>query len=143
MKESEIVIALDQGTTSCRAIAFDHSGQVQGIAQKPLAQHYPQPGWVEHDADEILRTQVSVLHEVMAGSRLQAAQIKAVGITNQRETVVLWDRLTGKPVHPAIVWQCRRTAPMCTESNIKALEPQVMARTGLRMDAYFLATKIR
>ncbi|MGI6298610.1 MAG: glycerol kinase GlpK [Saccharofermentanales bacterium] len=143
MKEFEIVIALDQGTTSCRAIAFDRSGNVQGIAQKPLAQHYPQPGWVEHDADEILRTQVSVLHEVMAGSRLQAAQIKAIGITNQRETVVLWDRLTGKPVHPAIVWQCRRTAPMCTELKNKGLEPQVMARTGLRLDAYFSASKIR
>ncbi len=143
MMESEIVIALDQGTTSCRAIAFDSSGQVRGIAQKPLTQHYPQPGWVEHDATEILRTQISVLHEVMAGSRLQAAQIKAIGITNQRETVVLWDRLTGRPVHPAIVWQCRRTAPMCTELKNKGLEPQVMARTGLRLDAYFSASKIR
>lgn len=139
----DVVIALDQGTTSCRAIVFDRQGRTQGMAQKPLTQHYPQPGWVEHDPEEILRTQISVLNEVMAGSRIHTDQVKAIGITNQRETIVLWDRQTGRPVHPAIVWQCRRTVPMCTALKERGLEPQVMARTGLRLDAYFSASKIR
>jgi glycerol kinase len=143
MMEPNYVIALDQGTTSCRAIIFDEHGMIRGGAQKSITQYYPQPGWVEHDPEEILRVQIAVLHEAIAGAGIKYERIRAVGITNQRETVVLWDRETGKSIHRAIVWQCRRTAPLCSELKARNLEPMVMAKTGLRLDAYFSATKIR
>lgn len=141
--ESNYIIALDQGTTSCRAIVFDEKGSICGIDQKPITQYYPRPGWVEHDAEEILRTQTAVLHEAIRAAHIAPERIRAIGITNQRETVVLWDRETGRPVHRAIVWQCRRTAPFCAQLREQKLEPVVMAKTGLRLDAYFSATKIR
>lgn len=139
----DVLIALDQGTTSCRALVFDGKGSVLGIAQQPIVQYYPQPGWVEHDPEEILRVQMAVLYEAIGKAGIQPERISAIGITNQRETVVLWDRETGQPVHKAIVWQCRRTAPYCQALKDRGLESLVMARTGLRIDPYFSATKIR
>lgn len=141
--ESNYIIALDQGTTSCRAIVFDEQGAIKGTDQQPITQYYPRPGWVEHDPEEILRVQVAVLREAVRTADIRPERIRAIGITNQRETVVLWDRETGRPVHRAIVWQCRRTAPFCTALKEQKLEPMVMAKTGLRLDAYFSATKIR
>jgi len=137
------IIALDQGTTSCRAIIFDAKGSIVSIKQKPITQYYPHPGWVEHDAEEILRVQIEVLHDVIRTAGIRQESIRGIGITNQRETVVLWDRETGRPVHRAIVWQCRRTAGVCEALKAQGFEPMVMAKTGLRLDAYFSATKIR
>lgn len=137
------IIALDQGTTSCRAIVFDEKGTTIGIRQKPITQYYPAPGWVEHDPDEILRVQTEVLHEVIEAFDIPVHRIRALGITNQRETIVLWDRETGRPVYRAIVWQCRRTAAFCQDLIEQGLEPEVSKKTGLRLDAYFSATKIR
>ncbi len=141
--DSNYVIALDQGTTSCRAIVYDESGTTKGIKQKPFTQHYPFPGWVEHDPEEILRVQIEVMRDVIAENGIRADRIRALGITNQRETVVLWDKETGQPVYPAIVWQCRRTAPICQGLIERGHEPDVIKRTGLRLDAYFSATKIK
>jgi len=118
----DVLIALDQGTTSCRALVFDGKGSVLGIAQQPIVQYYPQPGWVEHDPEEILRVQTAVLHEAVGQAGIRPERISAIGITNQRETVVLWDRETGRPAHRAIVWQCRRTAPFCQALKDKGLE---------------------
>jgi len=105
------VLALDQGTTSSRALVFDSQGRIVGVGQHEFTQHYPQPGWVEHDANEIWQTTLQAAHEALARARITSADIAAIGITNQRETTVLWDRHTGEPVHRAIVWQCRRTGP--------------------------------
>src|SRR5688572_32999167 len=107
------ILALDQGTTSSRAIVFDQAGEIVSVAQKEFNQHYPQPGWVEHDPEEIWSSQLDVAAEALTELKLKPADVAAIGITNQRETVVLWDRETGKPVHPAIVWQDHRTAPLC------------------------------
>ena len=137
------VLALDQGTSSSRSIVFDAQGRVASLAQRELRQHYPQPGWVEHDPDEIWDTQLATAHEAIAQAGLQPADIAAIAITNQRETTVLWERRSGRPVHPAIVWQDRRTAPYCAQLRAQGLEPQVQHTTGLRIDPYFSGTKLR
>jgi glycerol kinase len=137
------LLALDQGTTSSRAIVFDASGAAIGIAQKEFTQHYPRSGWVEHDADEIWATQLSVATEALTRARIEARDISAIGITNQRETTVVWDRATGRPIHNAIVWQDRRTAGFCDELRAAGAEAEVSRRTGLRLDPYFSGTKLR
>lgn len=139
----QYILALDQGTTSSRAALFDHKGNLVSVAQKEFRQIYPQAGWVEHDAQEIWSTQAGVVAEAMAKLGLQAADIAAIGITNQRETTVVWDRHTGKPLHNAIVWQDRRTAGFCDSLKQRGLEDMLRARTGLPIDAYFSASKIR
>jgi len=136
-------MALDQGTTSSRCIVFNHSGQIISAAQKEFTQIYPQAGWVEHDADEIYAVQTAVAHEALTSAGLTAADIAAIGITNQRETTILWDRKTGKPIYNAIVWQCRRTAPLCDKLRREGFEEIVQSKTGLKIDAYFSATKIK
>lgn len=137
------VMALDQGTTSSRCIIFDKAGQVKSMAQKEFTQIYPNPGWVEHDPMEIWSTQFSVAAEAMAKLGIDAGEIAAIGITNQRETTIVWDRNTGQPVYNAIVWQCRRTADMIDELKKKGLEPYIRETTGLIPDAYFSGTKIK
>lgn len=135
-------MALDQGTTSSRAIVFDPAGWVVASAQKEFRQHFPQPGWVEHDADEIWSTQAGVMTEALGRARLRPADVAAVGITNQRETTVVWDRATGEPVCNAIVWQDRRTAPMCDRLCADGLDEMIQRKTGLVIDAYFSGTKV-
>jgi glycerol kinase len=137
------ILALDQGTTSSRAILFDHDGKIVNIAQKEITQIYPKAGWVEHDAMEIWGTQIGVAREVIETYGIRPEAIAAIGITNQRETTVIWDKNTGKPIYNAIVWQCKRTADMCSELKARELEPYVRANTGLVIDAYFSATKIK
>jgi len=137
------ILALDQGTTSSRSILFDRTGSIVGLAQKEFKQHYPQPGWVEHDAHEIWETQLGTLVEVLAKGRIQPQQIAAIGITNQRETTVIWDRATGEPIAPAIVWQDRRTAELCDTIRSQGKAPLLQEKTGLILDAYFSATKIK
>ena len=136
------ILALDQGTSSSRAILFDDAGSVLAVAQTPFAQAYPADGWVEHDAEEIWQTTLAVAREALAEGGVAAQDLLAVGITNQRETTVLWDRTTGLPVAPAIVWQDRRTAERCEALRAAGLEPQVMAETGLCLDPYFSGTKV-
>jgi glycerol kinase len=137
------LLALDQGTTSSRAILFDRSGRIRQVAQKEFQQHYPQPGWVEHDPEEIWSSQYGVLAEVLAKAGCTTRDIAAIGITNQRETVVVWDRTTSRPIHPAIVWQDRRTAGYCDELKARGLSALIAERTGLVIDAYFSATKLK
>jgi len=137
------VVALDQGTTSSRAIVFDRSGGICGVGQREFPQYYPKPGWVEHDPLEIWSSQQEVLHEALKAAGIGAGQVAALGITNQRETTILWDRRTGKPVHNAIVWQCRRTAPICDQLTRDGHAELFRDRTGLVVDAYFSATKIK
>ena len=138
----QYILSLDQGTTSSRAMIFNHAGQIVAKAQKAFAQHFPEPGLVEHDAKEIWSTQVSVLAEALAQSGIAADQIAALGITNQRETTIVWDRASGEPVHRAIVWQDRRTAKYC-DSIRAAHGDTIRAKTGLVLDAYFSATKVK
>jgi glycerol kinase len=140
---SKFVLALDQGTTSSRAIIFDNSGSIVGTAQKEFTQIYPKPGWVEHDPMEIWGTQSGVAREVMDKCGIKAEDISAIGITNQRETTVVWDKKTGKPVYNAIVWQCRRTASICENLKDKGLAPSIKKKTGLLADAYFSGTKVK
>jgi glycerol kinase len=135
-------MALDQGTTSSRAIVFGHDGAVLGSAQEAFPQHYPQPGWVEHDPEDIWRTQLGCARLSLKRAGLQGADLAAVGVTNQRETVLLWDAETGRTLGNAIVWQCRRTADRCEELKKAGFGPTVAAKTGLRLDPYFSATKI-
>jgi len=137
------ILALDQGTTSSRAILFDEHGQSVGMAQKELTQIYPHPGWVEQDPMEIWGTQSGVAREVMEKNGIRPEQVAAIGITNQRETTVVWDRVTGKPIYNAIVWQCRRTAPICEELKARGLEPYIREKTGLMLDSYFSGTKVK
>lgn len=137
------VLAIDQGTTSCRAILFDKDSKIVGIAQKEFTQYYPQPGWVEHDPEEIWSTQIGVIAELIARYNVDIEEISSLGITNQRETTVIWDKNTGKPVHNAIVWQCRRTAGICDELKAAGLEGSIKDKTGLVIDAYFSGTKIK
>ncbi len=137
------VVALDQGTTSSRAIVFDKQQHIVGVAQKEFMQLYPKAGYVEHDPMEIYASQYGVLMEVLAGSGIEPQEIAAIGITNQRETTILWDRKTGRPVYNAIVWQCRRTAAICEELKAQGLGGYVQETTGLVIDAYFSATKIK
>lgn len=139
---SKYILALDQGTTSSRAIVFNGKGEIAGIAQQEFNQIFPQSGWVEHDAIEILNTQMHVALKVLTDLKLQSADIAAVGITNQRETTVIWDRATGKPVYNAIVWQDKRTAAMCETLKSRGLTDYVRHTTGLVIDSYFSATKL-
>ncbi|MDO4534968.1 MAG: glycerol kinase GlpK [Clostridium perfringens] len=137
------IVALDQGTTSSRAIIFDKEQNIIGISQKEFTQIYPKEGWVEHDPMEIWATEYSVLQEVLAKSNITQEDIAAIGITNQRETTIVWDKNTGKPVYNAIVWQCRRTAHICNELKKQGLEEYIKHTTGLVVDAYFSGTKIK
>ena len=137
------ILALDQGTTSSRAIVFDRAGAIKAAAQKEFRQIFPQPGWVEHDANEIWETQVRVAAEAIARAGISARDIAAIGITNQRETTVVWERASGKPVCNAIVWQDRRTAAMCDKLKAGGREELFSAKTGLVLDAYFSGTKLR
>jgi glycerol kinase len=137
------ILALDQGTTSSRAILFDTNGDIVAMAQQEFTQHFPQPGWVEHDANEIWRSQLAVARAAIAQSGVSPQQIAAIGITNQRETTVLWDRVSGEPVAPAIVWQDRRTAPLCDELRAAGQEARIQEKTGLLLDAYFSASKLK
>src|SRR4030042_1582832 len=143
MPGKNYILVIDQGTTGSAALLFDESGQVVSDADREIRQIYPQPGWVEHDPVEIFQTSLSVAKEALQKSGVTASQVKGLGITNQRETTVVWDRSTGKPVSNAIVWQCRRTAPMCEALKQKGLSPLVKEKTGLPIDAYFSATKLR
>jgi glycerol kinase len=136
------LLALDAGTTSARAIVFDAGGAVRAVAQKEFPQHYPQPGWVEHDADDIWSTQIGVAVEALGRAGLRASDVAAIGIANQRETTLLWDRASGQPIARAIVWQDRRTADVCDRLRADGREAFVRERTGLVLDAYFSATKI-
>ena len=136
------VLALDQGTTSSRALVFDHAGTVRAVAQREFRQIFPQPGWVEHDAAEIWATQSGVLHEVLAKAGIGARDIAAIGITNQRETTALWERATGRPIANAIVWQDRRTAPLCDALRAAGHAGLIARKTGLVLDAYFSGTKL-
>jgi glycerol kinase len=137
------ILALDQGTTSSRAIVFDHDGSIVSVAQKEFKQIFQQPGWVEHDPEEIWSTQLGVAAEAITKAGLGTENIHAIGITNQRETTVVWDRNTGKPIYNAIVWQDRRTADFCDELKRKNLHILIQQRTGLVVDAYFSASKVR
>ena len=137
------ILSLDQGTTSSRSLLIDVQGQIIAIAQKEFKQHYPQPGWVEHDADEIWSSQSGTLAEVIAKAKIDPQQIAAIGITNQRETTVVWDRKTGHPIHPAIVWQDRRTADFCDQLKKAGKGPLIQEKTGLLIDAYFSGSKLK
>lgn len=141
--EKKYVMALDQGTTSSRVILFDRDQAICGMAQKEVTQIYPQPGWVEQDAMEIWATQMGVCREVLERTGTSPYEIAAMGITNQRETTVVWEKATGRPIHHAIVWQCRRTATLCEELKARGLEDWFRQKTGLVLDAYFSATKLQ
>jgi len=140
---SKFIMSLDQGTTSSRAILFDHSGNIKAVAQKEFKQIYPKAGWVEHDPEEIWSTQFSVMAEVMAKAGIKTEAVAAIGITNQRETTIVWDRHTGHAVYNAIVWQDRRTAAYCDELKATGHAPMIQQKTGLVTDAYFSATKLK
>ncbi len=139
---STYILALDQGTTSSRAILFNEQGEIQAVEQQEFKQIYPQPGWVEHDATEIWETQLKVAQEVLKSHNITASDVAAIGITNQRETLVLWDKSTGEPVHNAIVWQCRRSADICKRLKKEGHESTFRYKTGLILDAYFSGTKL-
>lgn len=136
------LLALDEGTTSCRAMLFNDRGEIVSTTQQSFRQFYPQPGWVEQDPEEILKVQIAVVQDTIAKASIDQRHIAGIGLTNQRETVVVWDKMTGRPVYPAIVWQCRRTAAICERIKADGLEPEIRARTGLVVDAYFSATKL-
>ena len=137
------IMALDAGTTSNRCILFDRGGNICSVAQKEFTQYFPQPGWVEHDANEIWSTQLEVAQQAMRNIGASAGEIAAIGITNQRETTIVWDRATGQPIAPAIVWQCRRTAAYCDQLKARGLTESFRQKTGLVLDAYFSATKLK
>ena len=143
MKAEKYVLALDQGTTSSRAVLFNHDGNIIAMAQKPIEQHYPHPAWVEHDPNEIWYSQSSVAAEAVAKANLTGLDIACIGITNQRETTIVWDRETSLPVYRAIVWQDRRTADICRELQENGYTDMIREKTGLIIDAYFSATKIK
>ncbi|MEY3368155.1 MAG: hypothetical protein RI973_1310 [Bacteroidota bacterium] len=140
---SKYILALDQGTTSSRAILFDQSGAIKAVAQQEFTQYYPQPGWVEHNPAEIWQTQLRVAQDVLKNNQVNPRDIAAIGITNQRETTVVWNKITGEPVHNAIVWQDRRTAGICDQLKARGLEAHVKSGTGLVIDAYFSGTKVK
>src|SRR5690606_16729455 len=142
-KRMKYLLALDQGTSSSRSIVFDDTGRIVAQAQREFRQHYPRPGWVEHDPLEIWATQLATAREALAAAKLQARDIAAMGITNQRETTVVWERATGRPIHPAIVWQDRRGEPLCESLRQAGLAPTIAQRTGLIVDSYFSGTKIQ
>jgi glycerol kinase len=143
MQGGSYILAIDQGTTGTRVILFDHDGEIAGDSYREVAQFYPEPGWVEHDPNEYWNTVLACSAEVFEKSGTTVKDVAAIGITNQRETTILWDKETGEPVSNAIVWMCRRTARMCDDFREQGLEPQVREKTGLLIDAYFSATKIR
>ena len=140
---SKYIMALDAGTTSNRCILFNRTGEIVSVAQKEFSQIFPNPGWVEHDANEIWSTQLGVAVEAMSKIGASAGDIAGIGITNQRETTVVWDKKTGKPVCNAIVWQCRRTSEYCDSLKEKGLAEVIRRKTGLVVDAYFSATKLK
>jgi glycerol kinase len=137
------ILALDAGTSSSRAIVFDHAGTPVGAAQREFPQHYPRPGWVEHDPDDILTTQLAVAREALTAAAIEASDLAVIGLTNQRETIVVWERTTGRPIYNAIVWQDRRTADFCERLRADGWETPIRERTGLVPDPYFSATKLR
>lgn len=141
--DKKYIVALDQGTTSSRAIIFNHKGEIIQIAQKEFRQIYPKPGWVEHDPMEIWGTQSGVLREALETASIRPQEVAAIGIANQRETTIVWDRKTGKPIYNAIVWQCRRTANICSRLEARGLKDYIKENTGLIIDAYFSGTKIK
>lgn len=137
------LLALDQGTSSSRSIVFDAAGHIVAQAQRELNQIYPQPGWVEHDPQEIWRTQLATAREVLLKAGIEAKDVRAIGITNQRETTVVWNRRTGQPIHHAIVWQDRRAEPTCIALRESGLAETIRQKTGLLVDAYFSGTKLK
>lgn len=141
MKE-RFIVALDQGTTSSRAVLFDEGGELKGIAQKEFEQHFPKPGWVEHDPKDILQSQLEVFEEVLSKFEITPSQVAAIGITNQRETTLVWEKSSGKPIYNAIVWQDTRTSGFCTELKKEGLSTHVREKTGLVIDSYFSGTKV-
>lgn len=141
--EKRFILALDQGTTSSRAILFDSGQRIVSVAQRDFAQHYPREGWVEHDPMEIYSTQAGMMAEAVTKSGIDPREIAAIGVTNQRETAIVWERSTGRPIYPAIVWQCRRTAAICDRLKAEGAGEMIRKKTGLLIDAYFSATKIR
>ncbi len=140
---NKFILALDQGTTSSRAILFNHGGEIVSVAQKDYTQHFPKPGWVEHDPEEIWSSQISVAAEAIAKKGITGLDVAAIGITNQRETTIVWDRETSEPIYNAIVWQDRRTAKYCDELKAQGLTDQIREKTGLILDAYFSGTKVK
>ena len=143
MAEKKYVLAIDQGTTSSRAIIFDHKGTIVATGQKEHEQIFPRAGWVEHNPMEIWGSQSGVAREALEEAGVRPEEVAAIGITNQRETTIVWDKATGKPIHNAIVWQCRRTAAICDELKARGLEDYIRENTGLVIDAYFSATKVK
>ncbi|MEP6896945.1 MAG: glycerol kinase GlpK [Rhodanobacter sp.] len=143
MSDKQYILAIDQGTTSSRAMLFDRSGAVAGMAQREFAQLFPQPGWVEHNPREIMTSVLTTITEAMHNAQIDASAIAGIGITNQRETTVVWDKASGQPVHNAIVWQSRQTRVICDELKAAGHEPMVRAKTGLLIDAYFSGTKVK
>ena len=143
MTEQKYIVALDQGTTSSRAVILDHDANIVSVAQREFTQIYPEAGWVEHDPMEIWATQSSTLVEALAKTGIRSDQLAGIGITNQRETTIVWNKETGKPVYNAIVWQCRRTADICEELKARGLEDYVRDNTGLVLDPYFSGTKVK
>ncbi|MCB1129097.1 MAG: glycerol kinase, partial [Verrucomicrobiae bacterium] len=139
----QYILALDQGTTSSRAILFDRQGRQQASAQREFRQHFPQPGWVEHDPMDLWRTQLAVARQALRRGGVGPGEVAAIGITNQRETTLAWDRTTGRPVHPAIVWQDRRTTGICDRLRRDGAAAMIQEKTGLIIDAYFSATKLQ
>ena len=137
------VLALDQGTTSSRSILFDETSNIVAVAQKEFTQIFPKPGWVEHNANEIWSTQIGTMAEVIANAGIDPSEIAAIGITNQRETTVVWEKATGKPVYNAIVWQSRQTMAICDDIKAKGLADKFRQKTGLVVDAYFSGTKVK
>ena len=142
MTKQKYIMALDAGTTSNRCILFNARGEMCSVAQKEFTQYFPKPGWVEHDADEIWSTELGVAVEAMTKAGASAADIAAIGITNQRETTVVWDKKTGEPICHAIVWQCRRTSAYCDELKARGFTDMIRKKTGLVIDAYFSGTKL-
>src|SRR5690242_5303611 len=140
---AKYILALDQGTSNSRAMLFSQDGVPAGQASFEFPQIYPQPGWVSHDPEAIWASQVAAAKKLLADTGIGPSDIAAIGITNQRETTLVWDRATGRAINDAVVWQCRRTAPICEELRARGLEPEVRARTGLLIDAYFSGTKVR
>ena len=140
---SGFILAIDQGTTSTRSIVFDSDYRICGVGQQEFTQHFPASGWVEHDGEDIWRTALETIRFALAAAKIAASDLAGIGITNQRETTLIWDRRTGEPIHRAIVWQDRRTADLCARLRAEGQEPEVRARTGLLLDPYFSATKIR
>src|SRR5690349_1605300 len=137
------ILAIDQGTTGTKVIIFDAEGSVKSLAYSEFTQYYPKPGWVEHNAEEIWTVSHALVSEALTQAGVQPSEIRAIGITNQRETTLMWDRATGQPVRPAIVWQDRRTAPICDELKARGLADTFRQRTGLVVDAYFSGTKVK